>query len=188
MFIDIALLLNHLEDERNIPTPFSQVCRKPAGQDSRNVIQQPAPGDVRQPLYSGKQCPQLLVVTAMRLEQLLTQGAPKVGIENAEGGALDIEYFPHQRITVCMQSARWQPDDDVTGPDRLAVDDLALFHHSHNEAHQVIVAFSVQPGHLGGLTPDEGAIYLLASLCQSFDDVAHLFRKESAHPDVIQKK
>ena len=65
---------------------------------------------------------------------------------------------------------------------------VPAFRRADREAGEVVVAFPVQPGHLGGLAADQGAAGLVAARGDAGDHLARLARIQLAGREVVQEE
>lgn len=71
LLIYVAPFLNQSEDGRDFPGASVELCCQPWGQDSGQVINEPAAGDMSQSLDLGEQRLEHMVIAAMGLKELL---------------------------------------------------------------------------------------------------------------------
>src|SRR5439155_6119533 len=122
------------------------------GQDPWEVAEDPAPGHVRERLHvgAGTQLSNLARVEPVRGEQ-------EIGVE-----VILAEHLTHEREPVRMQARGGETEHDVAGPAARAVDQVCSTHEPDAGAREIELPFSIDPGKLGGLAPENGASGLAA--------------------------
>jgi len=189
--VDFALALDKGEERGHAPTRAVDDGRAGFGQHTRNVIHKPAAGDVRHAAHRHfrHQGGDGFQKTAVHRQQRLGHGVAGAGDQVLRRQpALVEDHFARQRVTVGLQPAGGQADDDVAGLDLFAGDDPLARHRSHDRADQVILVLRIEPGHLGGLAAQQRTAVLFARFAQAGD---HLFENggvKARGPDVIHEK
>src|SRR5260370_16705619 len=87
-----------------------------------------------------------------------------------------------------MPAARGKPEDRVARPDRAAIDNALLLHHADAEARQVVFAFRIHSGHLGGLAADQRAARELAAARNTLDDFRGDALVKLAAGEIVEKE
>src|SRR6185369_14518046 len=137
----VADLLQQIEDRQDGPTAILKRHVDIGGQNTRNVFDQSAAGDVRQSLNHAFVFDQPFErgqIAFMRLQQLFSGGAAEFGhdlIQLISGGVE--EQLASQAVSVGMQSLGRQPEHYVPFSDARAVDDSVSVDHADDEARQV---------------------------------------------------
>ena len=86
-----------------------------------------------------------------------------------------------------MHTGGGQRQDDVAGLHGGVVQDLALVHHAHGEAGQVVFLLGHHAGMLGCFAAHQGAAGLHAALGHAFDDLGDLLGNVLAAGNVVQE-
>src|SRR5213075_1316486 len=87
-----------------------------------------------------------------------------------------------------MQAAGGKAEDQVTGPNSLAIEHFRLLHHSNDCAADIVFTFFVKSRHLGGLTTDQGAAILSAGPGETLNDFRKNARLKFAGAEVIEEE
>src|SRR5688572_27725480 len=64
---------------------------------------------------------------------------------------------PRERVAVCMQAARGQPDQNIADGNAAAIDKHFAFDGSDNKSSKIVFTFGVKPGHLRRLAAEQCA-------------------------------
>ena len=175
--------LQHLEDRKHGPAPAIDPRRHALGQDAREVVGDPAAGDVREtmdePLFD-RALESRQVRTVLGQERRADRRR-EPGDDVARGFPRDVEEdLAGQRVTVRVQTGRRQTVENVAHHDRPAVDHAPLV--------DVVLAVGVEPGHLGGLAAEQGAAVFAAARGDPLDDRREHRRQEPARGDVVEEE
>ena len=145
-------------------------------QDARDILQQPASGDVGQRVDPActDQGQQARDIDAGRCDQRVDQKL--VLIE--QGGAVQLPALvrrqtPYQRIAVGVHAARSKAQQHIARGNLVAGQLLAAFHRADAEAGEVVVARRIHPRHFRRLAADQRASGHLAAFGDAGD---HAFR------------
>ena len=93
-----------------------------------------------------------------------------------------------QAVAVGVQAGGGEPQHDVAGRHRRAVDDLAPRGHAHAEARQVVVASGVQVGEDGRLAAQQCAIGLNAAVAHALHQVLQQSGVVLGHGHVVEEE
>ncbi len=161
------------------------LCR----QHARHVLGDAAAGDVRHALDGDAlhQAQQRLHVQAGGGHDAVGQRALAVEF-GVEVGLAALDDLAHQRIAVGVRAVGSEAQHHVAGLDVLAGDDLALFHHAHRKAGEVVFAHRIHAGHLGGLAADQRAAGLLATVGDALDHFGGGRHVELAAGEVVEEE
>ena len=125
----------------------------------------------------------------MRREQRIPDSSAEfVDIRIRSKTAQVEEHFSRQRVAVGVQPGRRQSDEHVSGRDRLAIDELRPLHGPDDEAGDVVLAVSIETGHLRCLTADERAAVLAARACDAGHNLFGDVRRQPAGGQVVEKE
>ena len=81
----------------------------------------------------------------------------RVGLERVERRLAALEDLADQRIAVGVRPARGEAEQRIAGRYRAPIEDALLLHHADAEPGEVVFAFRIHAGHLGGLAADQRA-------------------------------
>src|ERR1051326_1754392 len=98
------------------------------------------------------------------------------------------ENLSRKRVAVRMKAARGEADDNISRPNRLAIEHSRFFHDADNRAAHVILARPIKARQLRQFAVNERAAIFGASLCEPFDDFGESARLQFAGADVIQEE
>ena len=71
------------------------------------------------------------------------------------GRALSLSHIlSNKREAIRVHACRWDSEEDIATPDAAAIDKFVLFHNTHREAAEVVLAFIVEIRHLCRLRTD----------------------------------
>ncbi len=192
---DVAGFLEPAEDGRHGPGVPADFGAEPFGEDARDVARNPAARDVGHAMHD----PLALVmiqdtkhrprVKPRRLEQL-------VGHPDAEAGNLVAHRQPRrlehdladEAVTVGVDAARGQAEDDVAGGDARAVDDAFLLDDADGKAGEVEILRGVKSGEFGRLAAQKGTVARLTRLGHADDHLRQRPRFQTPRAEVIQKE
>src|SRR5215469_5371284 len=87
-----------------------------------------------------------------------------------------------------MESIRRQADDSVPGFYRRSGNNAIALHHPDDKSCYVVLAVGVEAGHLGGLSADQSATVLAASVRQTGDDFLGDLRIEFSAGKIVEKE
>ena len=125
----------------------------------------------------------------MRLEQRGADRSAELGDERVNPQAGNLKRDPaSQRVAVGVKPGGRQADQRVAGPNRSTVDQPFARNHSDNEPGDIVLAISVEAGHLGGLAAEERTAIFAAGARQAFDDLDGHIRFETACCEIVEKK
>ena len=170
------------------PCRFVQLRRGVVWQHARNVLEQAAAGDVRQP-FDG-------VLGQSREDGLHVQArgahdgfAKRQAVQRlGQLIASPLDAFAHQRKAVAVHAVAGQAQHNITGLNGFASEQLAFFDNGYGKACQIVFASGVHARHFGGFAADQGA----AAFFAAFGDAANYgccgFHVEFAAGKVIEKK
>jgi hypothetical protein len=128
-------------------------------------------------------------IGSVHLEQLLTDRCVDLLDATFDGELCDLEEdLPGQRVPVGVQPGRRQPDQHVPGTDRRPVQNVAAIDQTDDKARDVVLPFSVKPGHLGGLPTEKRAVVLAAATGEPLDDRRQDAGLEPPGGDVVQEE
>ena len=160
-------------------------------EDARQVLGDPAAGDVREPFDEPRleERPDHGQIRPVDAEQLLADRAPefvdhrvRLQAEVAEDDGAG------EGVAVGVEARRAQAEQDVTRPQRCAGDEAVPFDHADDEARDVVLAFRVEARHLGRLAADEGAPVLEAGGRDAFHHPRDHVGRERAGGEVVQEE
>ena len=160
-------------------------------EDPRQILRNPAAGDVREPLHvpALEKRTDERQITAMRRKQRSSRRRAQFPDERVGLQAGDVEeHAPGERIPVGMQTGRRQANQDVARHDRPAVDDLRPLDRADDEARDVVFAVGVEARHLGGLAADQGAPVLPARPRDAADDLLGDVRGQPPRRQVVEEE
>ncbi len=86
-----------------------------------------------------------------------------------------------------MQSRRGQAEQRVSRPDPRTVDQPRPVDDAHDESCQVVLAGSIEIGHLGSLAADQRTTCLATALRQACDDLLNDARFQPAAGDIVEE-
>ena len=98
------------------------------------------------------------------------------------------EKFSRQRVTVRVQSNRWQPEHDVTRRDSMTVNHPVAIDNPDDEAGYIVFAVCIEPRHLGRLAAQQHAAIFTAAVGHAFDDAGNYLRREFPGRDVVEEE
>ncbi len=190
--VDLALVLNKLEDRRNFPGGTVDLGVDGLGENARNVIRETAACDVgharnldlalkklgdglEEALMDGEK---RLAESLIRTRELILPGI-LAEIENDAAG---------EREAVGLKAAGREADDDVSGADGLARDELALLHATDDGADEIVFAGGIKAGHLSRLAAEKSHLVLLAGLAETGDHVLELDGIDLGRADVVHEE
>ena len=187
--IELAVFLKPREYGRRDPGFFFHNGRHGIRQHARNILGQAAAGDVRHALHQSRmrrhQGEQGLHVDARGCQQiecqLLVAWRMKIN-----AGSLDD--FSNQRISIRMRATGRESEYDISRRNAVAGDDIFFFDQPDGEAGEVVFAFRIHRGHLGGFATNQRAARQLTSVRDAFDDIGRNRDIEFAAGKIIQKK
>src|SRR5262245_28781452 len=87
-----------------------------------------------------------------------------------------------------MQPDRRQRQQNISGRDCFAVNDLVAIHHADDKAGDVVLAVLIEPRHLCGLATKQYATIFAATIRHAFDDTRNYIGRQLSRRDVIQKE
>ena len=145
-----------------------------AGQDARNVFEQPAAGDMRKRVNAAglHQRQQALHIDAGRRHQRVDQ--QDILVE--QGGAIELPALvgresSHQRKAVGMNARRGEAKNHIARRDLVGGQHLLALDRADAKAGEVIIAIRIHAGHFGGFAADQRASGLFATLGDAGDDI-----------------
>ena len=83
------------------------------------------------------------------------------------------EQLARQRVSVCVQAGRGEPEQPVSHPDGVPSISLGPIHDADDEAGQIVFAGRVEIGHLGGFSADKRAAHFPAAARKPGDNLLH---------------
>src|SRR5579859_432906 len=98
------------------------------------------------------------------------------------------EDAPRQRITVGMQSARWQAQQDVAGLHDRDSDQHVLFYNADDSSSEIKRARHIHIGHFRCFAAKQGAADIAAGVRYTVYDGGSLPWIEFAHREVVHKE
>ena len=93
-----------------------------------------------------------------------------------------------QREAVGMRAARGQADDHVAGNNAAAIDDAALFDHTHRKSGEIVFAVGIHARHFRGFAADQRATGLFAARGDPTDHLRRDIHIELAARKIIEKE
>ena len=87
-----------------------------------------------------------------------------------------------------MEAVAAEADDGVAGADFRTVEEFRAVHDADDGAGDIVFAFLIHAGHLGGFTADEGAASFLAGFGEAFEDLLENNGIELFTADVVEEK
>ena len=153
---------------------------QPLGEHPRQVLGQPAARDVRRRVH----------LHARRLQRLDVCGVEAGGRKQRGVGRhrAAVHQRPHQRVAVAVNAAALDAHDDITGHHAVGAQHLGPLHRAHGETRHVEVAVRVQPGHLGGLSPQQHAAAVEAGLAHRPHDHRGLIGVKLSHGQIVEEE
>ena len=190
--VDLALILNKLEDRRNFPGGTVDFGIDGLGENTRNVIREASARNVGHTrnldLALKKLCDRLqealmngekrLAESLIRTRELILPGI-LAEIENDAAG---------EREAVGLKAAGRETDDNVSGADGLARDELALLHATDDGADEVVLTGGIKTGHFRRLAAEKSHLVLFACLAKAGNDVLELNRINLGGANVVHEK
>lgn len=190
--VDLALILNKLEDRRNFPGGTVDFGIDGLGENTRNVIREASARNVGHTrnldLALKKLCDRLqealmngekrLAESLIRTRELILPGI-LAEIENDAAG---------EREAVGLKAAGRETDDNVSGADGLARDELALLDATDDGADEIVFSGRIKAGHLSRLTAEKSHLVLFACLAKAGNDVLELNRINLGGANVVHEK
>ena len=190
--VDLTLILNELEDRRNFPGGTVDFGIDGLGENARNVIREASArnvGHTRNLNLALKKLCDRLQEALMNGEKRLTERLVRTGELILPGILAEIENnAAGEREAVSLKTAGRKTDDNVSGADGLAGDELALLHAADDSADEVIFAGGIKTGHLRGLTAEKSHLILFTCLAKAGNDVLELNGINLGGADVIHEK
>src|SRR5262249_43425686 len=92
-----------------------------------------------------------------------------------------------EREAVRVNTGRREPEDDVAGPNAVAVDDAISFDHADREADEVVLVPRVDGRHLGDLAADQRTPGTATALGDSRDDALDAAGIHTTRADVVEE-
>jgi hypothetical protein len=184
-----AVLAQPAEDRRQVPGVEIDHGTEPFGQHPRQVLGQPAAGDVRERVHAARadRGERGADIDACRLQQRRTEraGAERAGRVPAEARIRHDP--PHKAEAVGMHARGGEAEQNVTRRHARGQPRAAL-HRADREAREVEVARRVEAGHLCGLAADQRAARLSAALGDALDDRGRSRHIELAGREIIEEE
>ncbi len=87
-----------------------------------------------------------------------------------------------------MQPGRRQADESIAGDDALSVDQPGARNCADDESRHVVLAISIEAGHLGGLATEQRAAVLTACRGKAFDNLDRDVRIKTAGRKVVEEE
>ena len=87
-----------------------------------------------------------------------------------------------------MRAARCDAKHDITGGDRLPIDDRVLLYYAHGKSGEIVFAGGVHTRHFGGLAADQRTIRTFAAVRNSFDDRRRDVDVEPATREIVEEE
>ena len=189
--VDLALVLDELEDRRHLPGRAVDLGVHALGEDPRNVVRKPAARDVRHAadLHGLHERPDRLQEALVRREKRVAERLVRPGKLVPPRILADVEDdAPRQREAVRLEPVGREADDHVARADGLARDELRLLDAADDRADEIVLADRIEPRHLGGLAAEERHLVLLARLAKPGDDGLELRRIDLRRADVVHEE
>ncbi len=190
--IDLALILDELEDRRNFPGGTVDFGIDGLGENTRNVIREASArnvGHTRNLNLALKKLCDRLQEALMDSEKRLSERLVRTGKLILPGILAEIENnATGEREAVRLKAAGRKTDDNVSGADGLAGNKFALLHAADDGAYKVVFTGGIKTGHLRGLTAEKRHLILFASLAKAGNDVLELNGIDLGGADVIHEK
>ena len=181
-------LTDELEQRSARPRPELDLCIDAVGQHPRQVLGQPAAGDVGEcfDLPGSERRFEHVEVGAVGFEQRLTERDVEAGRHRVHRDP--VEQLPQERVPVRVRPARRDPDQCVSSDDVVAGEERGPVGDADERAGDVERAGRVDAGHLGGLAAQEDTPGCLAGLGHAGDDVGDAVGVEDAGGDVVEEE
>ena len=164
---------------------------EPFGQDARQVLGDAASGDVG---HAVDQVGSVQLLDGVQVAAVgLHQGCAGFLLEGidvllgAVSGGFE-EELAGEGVSIGMEAGGGQADEDVSGFDFCAGDELVAVDGADDEAGEVVLTLGVEAGHLGGFAADEGAAVCPAGFCETGDDFFGHFAVEGSGGQVIEEE
>lgn len=190
--VDLALVLNKLEDRRNFPGGTVDFGIDGLGENARNVIREASArnvGHTRNLNLALKKLCDRLQEALMNGEKRLTERLVRTGELILPGILAEIENnAAGEGEAVCLKAAGRETDDNVSGADGLAGDEFALLHATDDGADEIIFAGGIKTWHLRCLAAEKSHLVLFACLAKAGNDVLELNGINLGGADVIHEK
>ena len=190
VFGDFAAFLDEAEEFGDLPGVFADGGATGFREDAGEIVEEAATGDVggsvetacREGGHEG-------LVIRVDLQQFATEGEFHAGRGFVQRQAhLFEEHLAGERVAVGVEAVAAQADDDIAGADFGAVEEFGAVHDADDGASDIVFAFLIHAGHLGGFTADEGAASLLAGFGEAFEDLLENDGIEFFTADVVEEE
>ena len=190
--IDLALILDELEDRRNFPGGTVDFGIDGLGENTRNVIREASArnvGHTRNLNLALKKLCDRLQEALVNGEKRLTERLVGTGKLILPGILAEIENnATGEREAVCLKAAGRETDDNVSSADGLTGDKFALLYATDDSADEVIFTGRIKAGHLRRLAAEKSHLILFTSLAKTGNDVLELNGINLGGADVIHEK
>ena len=192
LVVDLALVLDELEDRRNFPCRTVNLGVHALREDARDVVRETAASNVRHAVDLDLPVHQL----GDGLEEALVHGEERVAERLVRprklvlpGILAEIEdHAARERKAVRLQAVRRETEDHVSSADRLAGDELRLGDAADDRADEIVLARRIETRHFGGLTAEERHLVLLARLAEAGDNRLELLGVDLRGADVVHEE
>ncbi len=190
--VDLTLILDELEDRRNFPGGTVDFGVDGLGENARNVIREASArnvGHTRNLNLALKKLCDRLQEALMNGEKRLTERLVRTGELILPGILAEIENnAAGEGEAVSLKTAGRKTDDNVSGADGLAGDELALLHAADDSADEVIFTGGIKTGHFSRLAAEKSHLILFTCLAKAGNDVLELNGINLGGADVIHEK
>src|SRR5690606_6355160 len=194
---DAAGALDVGKDGRHRPRRLIETGTESIRQDAWNVLLKAAAGDMRHTLDEPQGGLQIRNVAMMGAQDGIGQRLTELGLVPLETGAVrygaivvhgDVEGTSRKGVTVRVKAIGGQPEQEVTGHDSGAVDDLVSLHRTNDEAYEIELTRRVHPRHVGRLTAEECTVQRRTRIGDALDDGDLRVGRQLEAADVVQKE
>ena len=192
---DIATILEEREDWWDFPCRCVNDSIEIGWQHPGKISRESSAGDMRHGadnslhLVSAQQFYDGLGVDSSRLQQHITQQLiAKWRIGSVEPERSCVDNAAHQAVTIAVDAAAFETDEDVASTGADWVNGAVEFHNSNGEARDIEITFRVDIRHLGALATDQRASRDLASPCNALNNLRRCLRILAVKPEVIKKE
>jgi len=189
-FGDFAAFLDEAEEFGDLPGIFADGGAAGFGKDAGEIVEEATAGNVGGSVETaGRQGAHEGLVIRVDAEEFAAEGELHAWRRFVQGQAHFFEeHLAGERVAVGMEAVAAEADDGVTGADFRAVEEFRTVHDADDGPGDIVFAFLIHAGHLGGFTTDQGAASFLAGFGEAFEDLLEDDGIEFFTADIVQEK